>query len=510
MTTAVKLAQGTDNAGLDGAERFLVAEADAREDLEGILAFVRTEAQKSELHEVERALFARLLNLGRLLLVAFLAKKGTGRLAEGVRVPAPTGESLPFHSIKARGYLSIFGEVEVPRAYYWGPAEEGRFPLDAELNLPMQHYSYLLQEWGELLGADGSFAKVTERLETFLRVKFWNQGVQHVARVASADVQSFYAQTPAPDPEEEAELLVSAIDGKGVPMRPQEPCGSKVRIGPGEKPNKKKEAVVSAVYTIAPFQRTAEDVVREVDKNNRIVAPDVPPPPRPRPKHKRVRATMRGKEEAFDEVRRQLDERDPEGRKQWIALTDGDDSLQELALTKLAGSRGIVLILDIMHVLTYLWPVAFAFHEDGTPEASRWVMNKLRLLAEGKVGYVIGSLRQRLGQGQLNKGKRRAFEKAIGYMESNRAFMAYDVYLAAGYPIGSGVAEGACKHLVKDRMELTGMRWSMEGAQAVLDLRSVSINGDWEAFWTFHTAQQRARLYGAGTSAGPTVGAVAA
>jgi hypothetical protein len=510
MTVSAKVAQGTDIEWLDSAERLAATEADARNDLEEILAFARTTAQASELHEVERAVFARMLSLGRLVLKAFLAKKGTGRLPEGGRATAPTGESLPFHSIKSREYLSIFGEIEIPRAYYWGPAEEGRFPLDAALNLPAQRYSYLLQEWGELLGADGSYEKVTDRLEALLRVKFWSQGVQHVARVVAADVQPFYEQKPAPAPKDEAELLVATIDGKGVPMRPDEPRGSKLRIGPGEKPNKKKEAVVSAVYTIDRHRRTPEDVIREVDEDNRIVAPDVAPPARPRPKNKRVRATMRGKQEAFDEVRRQLDQRDPEGRKQWVALTDGYGPLQDLVLTKLAGPKGIVLILDIMHVLTYLWPVAFAYHDDGTPEASRWVMNKLRLLLEGKVGYVIGTLRQRLGEGGLSKSKRRDFQKAIDYMDANRAFMAYDVYIAEGYPIGSGVAEGACKHLVKDRMECTGMRWSKDGAQAMLDLRSVSINGDWEAFWRFHVAQQRERLYGSRTNASASVGAAAA
>jgi hypothetical protein len=491
MKTAAKVAQGTDSAALHSAER------EARDDFESLLAAVRDDAQGAELHEVERALFARLLSLGRLLVLAFLAKKGAGRLESGARVKDATGESLPFHSIKSREYLSIFGVIEIERAYYWGPAGHGCFPLDAALNLPEQRYSYLLQEWGELFGADGSFAKVTERLETLLGVKFWSQGVQHVARAAAKDVQPFYAQKPAPDAADEAELLVATIDGKGVPMRPAEPIGSRLRNAVGEKPNKKKEAVVSAVYTIERHRRTAEDVLREVDEDNRIVPPLVPPPQKPRPKNKRVRATMRGKLEAFDEVRRQLDQRDPAGQRKWIALTDGSEALQDLALKKLAGPTGVVLILDIMHVLTYLWSAALAFHRDGSPEASRWVMNKLRLLLEGKVGYVVGSLRALLAGNRLSKTKRASFAKAIAYMTRNRAFMEYDVYLREGYPIGSGVVEGACKHVVKDRMECTGMRWNKDGAQATLELRAVSINGDWEAFWRFHTGRERARLHGA-------------
>lgn len=495
MTTRATVAQGTDRPELHEAERLVALEGESKGRLEAILEFLRTGAQERELHEVERELLTRLLMLGRTLVQVFVAKKGTGKVPEG-RVTRPSGEELPYHSIKARGYASIFGEVEIPRAYYWSPGEKGWFPLDAELNLPEQRYSYLLQEWGELLGADGAFEKVTERLETLLQVKFWNQGIQQVAQAAAEDVQPFYEQLGAPPAAKEGALLVATIDGKGVPIRPSEPQGQKLRLGPGEKPNKKKEAVVSAVYTIDRYPRTPEDVIREIDSENRIVPPNPPPPPRPRPQNKRMRATMRGKDEAFAEVRRQLDERDPQGKKERIALTDGAEPLQERVQSQLAGQSGIVLILDIMHVLTYLWAVAFAFHKEGTPEASRWVMNKLRLLLEGKVGYVIGALRHRLGEGGLSRSKQRDFTKAITYMERNRAFMAYDVYLAEGYPIGSGVAEGGCKHLVGDRMESTGMRWSIDGAQAILDLRSVSINGDWAAFWRFHAAQEKARLYG--------------
>jgi hypothetical protein len=495
VKTREMVTQGTDTPELHEAERLAALETESRSKLESLLEFLRTGAQQSELHEVEREVLTQLLGLGRTLLQVFLATKGTGKVPAG-RVAAPSGEELPYHSIKRCGYASIFGEVEIRRAYYWGVAQKGLFPLDAELNLPEQRYSYLLQEWGELLGTDGSFEKVTERLETLFRVKFWSQGVQHVAHAAAESVQPFYEQLPAPAAATEGELLVATIDGKGVPIRPEEPQGRKLRIGPGEKPNKKKEAVVSAVYTIDRYPRTPEDVIREIDTENRIVAPDPPPPPRPRPKNKRMRATMQGKKTAFDEMRRHLDERDPTGEKQRVALTDGAEPLQEGVLTQLAGSSGIVLILDIMHVLTYLWPVAFAYYKEGSADASRWVMHKLHLLLEGKVGYVIGTLRQRLALGGLSRSKQRDFKKAIAYMERNRTFMAYDLYLAEGYPIGSGVAEGGCKHLVGDRMESTGMRWSLHGAQAILDLRSVSINGDWEAFWRFHAAREKARLYG--------------
>jgi len=495
MKSSGSVAKRTDKEGLGQSER-KVADDCVRADLERVLEFGRTEAQKLPLHEVERQVFARVMRLGRLLLLSVLAERGDGRVAKDESV-VPGTASLPLHSTKTRGYLSIFGEIEISRAYYWRVGEAGVCPLDAELQLPEERYSYLLQEWGELLGTDGSFEKVTARLETLLGVKFWSQGVQRVAHLAAEDVQAFYEQKPTPAKETEGELLVATVDGKGVPVRREDEDGRRqLRVAPGKKPNRKREAVVSAVYTVEPHRRTAEDVLREIDDRGCVVPNVSAAPPRPRPKNKRLRATMHGKDAAFPEIRRQLDERDPTGTKTWIALTDGADALQERVYQHLTGPNGIVLVLDVMHVLGYLWPVAFTFFDDGIPEASRWVMNKLRLLLEGKVGYVIGSLRRRLDQGGLSKNKQRDFEKAIRYMVNNRPCMAYDEYLAKGYPIASGVAEGACKNLVKDRMECTGMRWTLPGAQAILDLRSVSLNGDWQAFWRFHVAQRTQQLYG--------------
>lgn len=497
MKAETKVSRTPDSSELREAEQALLAEGAARASLETLLGFVRSDAQALELHMVERELFRGVLTLGRRLLALFLAEKGTGKVPEG-RATAPWGEELPYHSVKTKkDYLSIFGEVPVRRAYYWeAGAAKGWCPLDAELNLPAQRHSYLLQEWGELLGVENSFEQVTKRLDEFFGVKFWTQSVQAVARTASADVQAFYEQKAPPDVKAEGEFLVATIDGKGVPVRPLEPRGRKLRIAKGEKPNKKKEAVVSAVYTVDPHVRTAEDVIREIDDQGCILAPDPPPPPRPRPQGKRLRGTLLGKDAAFAEVRRQLDERDPEGRKQRLALTDGAGPLQDRVLSELKGAGGIVLILDVMHVLTYLWNVATLDHEEGSVEASRWVMNKLRLVLEGKVGYVIGGLRRRLAEGGFSNWYKKKLEQAIRYMDRNRAYMRYDEYLANGYPIASGIAEGACKNLVKDRMERTGMRWTVEGAEAMLELRAVELNNDWREFWRFHAARQREQLYG--------------
>jgi hypothetical protein len=133
---------------------------------------------------------------------------------------------------------------------------------------------------------------------------------------------------------------------------------------------------------------------------------------------------------------------------------------------------------------------------EGSEEAERFVAERLRGLLEGRVGYVIGGLRQRLTKHGLSGARRKALGSVITYLENNREHMRYDRYIAAGYPIGSGVAEGACHHLVKDRMEQSGMRWTVSGAQAMLHLRATYLNDQWDEFIEDRLEREQTELYG--------------
>ena len=134
------------------------------------------------------------------------------------------------------------------------------------------------------------------------------------------------------------------------------------------------------------------------------------------------------------------------------------------------------------------------FLPEGSSEAEVWVKEKEAQLKAGRVGYVIGGLKQRVTKAsRLKSAKRRKeMRKIIGYFEQHRAHMDYARYRREGYPIGSGVVEAAVKTLVKNRMEQTGMRWKEEGAEALLKLRAVFLNGYWEKFWRFHLQRQAA------------------
>jgi len=176
-----------------------------------------------------------------------------------------------------------------------------------------------------------------------------------------------------------------------------------------------------------------------------------------------------------------------------VAVMDGETKLRDLQELKIQRAIGI---LDIWHVTEYLWKLAYCFHPEGSDEAEAFVESYLRKLLDGKVNRVIGGIRQMATKrGNLSKHKTEKLERYLNYLAERQEYMKYDKYLAAGYPIGSGVVEGACRHLVKDRMERTGMRWRIAGAQAILSLRAIYVNEDWDAFHAHRIHNEQRKLY---------------
>ena len=451
-----------------------------------MMDYVLGEGQAEDAYGIEVRVFREVLALGLLVLRAWFAAKRGGDV--GAAVTTDSGEVLRRERLKRRRYLTVFGELVVPRWYYHRDGSAGVFPLDEAVNLPESTYSYFVQELTEHRVGRMAYDEALGEMERLFGFPPRKESVKALTARAGADVDPYYHSLGAPAPESEGEVLVVAVDGKGVPILKGEPAEHRVRLRKGQKHTRKKEAVVSAVYTIDAQARSPEDVIREVRDHET-------PPKRPQPRSKRVRATMEGKKNALAWVRDEVARRDPEGSKRRVCLTDAGTGLQPLALAMLGG---FTLVLDLFHALEYLWKAAYAFHPEGSDEAEAFVRHRLRMLLEGEVGRVIGGLRQMLTKRgrELTKAKRERLETTIRYYEANRRWMRYDAYLAAGYPIGSGAAEGACRHLVKDRMEGAGMRWSVPGADAVLKVRAVALNGDWDAYWRFHMHREAERRYG--------------
>jgi len=461
-----------------------------------IAAFVRQAARDGRpIEQVERGLWESLLALGLTMLESYVAAQGTGDLGPTVTFKGRALRRL--ERLHDRRYVSVFGELTISRAVY-GTRETQKHelvPLDARLGLPEGDFSHLLQEWDQAFCVQGSYDASRRTVERVLGLGQSVRSLEQMNVAMARGVESFRNAQPTPPPEEEGSLLVLTADGKGVPMRRErDETPVRGRRKNGEKANKKRMACVGAVYTIEPFRRTADEVVDEVLREK--CRPD-----RPTPQHKRMRAELtreiegqevNGKERIFSWFAEQVGARSPDGDKPVVCVMDGERALWKLLMKYLPQ---VVCILDLFHVLERLWQAAHCFHAEGSVAAKEFVTERLRRILLGEVGYVIGGLKQMATKHKLRGARKRQLLTAVGYLQRNRDMMRYDEYLAAGYPIGSGVAEGACRHLVKDRLELTGMRWRTAGAQAMLGLRAVYLNDDWDAFQRQRVKQERRRLY---------------
>jgi hypothetical protein len=468
----------------------------AQQQFDSICEMVRQAGQAEQrADEVERDLFSSLLQVGHSLLEAFLRGAGDGNHGKNVE---QNGKTLRRSKRKhMRRYVSVFGEHEINRFVY-APREKQRIewlPLDERLGLPATEYSYLLQDWSQRLCVKESFVEGHRSLQELLGISVPVATLELINQKMAERTLSFREQRLAPNDDEE--ILVYSNDCKGVPMRrPLQERSRPHRRQRGEKANKKQMACVGTGYSIARWVRNADDVLDEALRRDRQRD-------RPRPQNKRVWAEMtralegddsyNGKTLVFMQQAIDLYHRDPHRQKTVVCLMDGERALWTEQREWLSRCIGI---LDIYHVMERLWQCAYCFHREGTAEAELFFERRLRMVLEGRVGYVIGVLKRLGSQTKLTREKRRTLNAAIVYFENNQQHMKYDEYLAAGLPIGSGVAEGACRHVVKDRLEQTGMRWTLRGAQSMLDLRSTYLNDDWQPYMQFYIDREQDALYG--------------
>lgn len=407
---------------------------------------------------------------------------------------------------RERGLESLFGEVEFSRLSYESRGVPSLRPLDAELNLPEESYSHGVQRKVAKQAAKESFDEVVLGIGENTGAHVPKRQAEQLAQRAAQDFDAFYAEERA-EPESDSPsgtILVLSTDGKGVPMRTsdlrpetrkaaaQREHKLKKRLSKGEKRSTKRMATVAAVYSMEEFVRSPGQIVAELRSVRDAIEAK-----RPRPENKRVWASVRKEQkqiikEMFDEALR----RDPQRQKRWMAVVDGNKSQIRL-IRKYARRHGVelVLVLDLIHVLEYLWKAAYVFHPEGSIEAERWVTDRLEELLEGRARQVVANMRRVATRAGLSAQQRKPVDICAGYLRGHLEMLRYDEYLAAGLPIASGVIEGACRYLVKDRMELTGASWSLEGAEAVLRLRAIYVSGDFEEYWQFHLRKAWERNY---------------
>jgi hypothetical protein len=262
-------------------------------------------------------------------------------------------------------------------------------------------------------------------------------------------------------------------------------CPEKSTANP-DKPGKKKMATVISTYVTPRHVRTTDDIVREVSDQGSSES-------KPKPQNKITWGSLtEDPEHTVARLKKAVDQRLPNGN-ELVCILDGERSLWALVY---AFFHEAFFVLDIFHVLEHLGKAALCFHDEGSPQARQFVSERLRMLLAGRAGRLIGGLKQMLAKHELPGAKRHSLEQVIGYLERNRKHMRYEICLSKGYPIGSGVIEGACRNLINDRLELTGMSWTLQGAESVMRLRAVHINKNWDALWTYRRQSERRRLYG--------------
>ena len=449
-----------------------------------IFTFVRREAQGMEIGEVERHLLSLVMAVGRAALEEFVALKGSGY--SGKEIVDGQGNRCTYVRDRICAYRSIFGSISIVRAYYHHTGSPGAFPLDGELNLPDRGYSYLVQEFSSRLAITMSYEGAQEILNSFFPVKIPIRSLESIVGDLPGEVDQFYEKQTPPDIDPQALVTVATVDKKGVVIRKPSTAGPEsVSVNP-DKPGKKKMATVISTYVTQRHVRTAEDILIEVEDQERRDS-------KPKPQNKITWGSLTdGPENTVARLKKFVDQRLPKGN-ELICLLDGERSLWVLVYAYFPAA---FFVLDIFHVLEYLGKAALCFYDEGSPQAREFVIERLRMLLQGKAGRMIGGLKQMLTKQDLSGTKRRCLEQVIGYLERNRKHMRYEICLEKGYPIGSGVIEGACRNLINDRLELTGMSWTLRGAESVMRLRAVHINNDSDAFWKHRRTSERHRLYG--------------
>lgn len=488
--------------------------SDQSDQLQFQLDELKTYAQQSvqsgeAIHDVERGIWHRILALGHSTLGLYLSWQGDGDV--GASLELESGERVRrLPELQGRDYQSVFGSFHLERAVYGTRVGQkiACVPLDSRLQLPEGKFSYLLQDWDQSLAVESPYAQVTATLERILGFSQSSDSLERMNRQMSQSVSAYDASRPAPPVASAEQLIVASADGKGVPIRhaADSPTIAGHRPKRGPKPNRKRMATVGAVYTIDPRIRTPQAVLDSLFRR-----PETPPPTPSvsiQPQAKRVTAqlnltavdespeTPRATAQVFAWLAREVQQRQPRQPVPLVVLMDGQPSLWEAAnigLPQTATPR--IEILDLLHATSRLWQVV-AFSKFPTfEETVRVVKNYVSLMLNGQVKDLVTTWRVLADAGTFKAKQNKKLRKICQYFENNLHRMRYDQYLAAGYPIASGVIEGACRHFVKDRMERAGMQWTLLGAQAMLDLRSVALNDGWADFNNFRIQHEMQRLY---------------
>ena len=459
-----------------------------------LISFAQASEAGTSAYEAESVILHRVLQMGNLAVQAFLeaqAKHYHHSTTEDAQ-----GRTLPYSGERGGVYYSIFGAIQFARSYYCGGGN-GSFPTDAGVNLPLKGQSDLLRKMAEELAVSMSYEDATMFLASYFPVSTSTRGVQAIIETDCQDAEAYYDQAPPPPENSGATILCVQADNKGVPMVKPSAGGAQSDPMPGQQKGerthdgKTKEATVVSVSTHIPFIRTPEQVrdslFKKRDEDIKIYEA-----PKDKPVSKRTWATMGGKEKGLQQAYVWAQQSQTVSVAHKLTLLDGCEGLKNRVSTRFPD---YIRILDLIHAIQYLWKAADAQFGKKSQQGWEWTYTAVLRMLRGQTQSIIDEL-----DGWVEDSTEPAawtvIQRSAGYFEKNLEAMKYDEYLEKGWPIASGIIEGACRSVVKDRCERSGMRWTLQGVEAFLQLRCVHQNGDWEAYHDFRMQKRQENVYG--------------
>ena len=417
---------------------------------------------------------------------------------------------------RRRRLATTVGTVEVTRLSYRAPRAGALHPADAALALPAAVYSHPLRRAVVHEVAAGSLRQARDALIRSTGQHLGTRQLMEITSSAAADVAAFYALRevtartrggpPSGEvPPRDGQLLVLSVDATGVSMIPADlreptretaaqragtPAPPSAQLSARDKPGRRRMATVTALFDAEPAPRTGADIfpATAAERANRAEGPKTSG----RVVHASVSTTPAAMiRDLFD----QAASRDPERRRRWVVLVDGNNH-QIDRIRHEAETRGldVTLVIDIVHVIEYCWRAAEDQHRSQAARAS-WVQAPVRTILDGHSPRVVAALRAEHAARTATGRRRAGIARTLAYLDAKQPYLAYHLALHLGFPIATGVIEGCCRHLVKDRLDRAGARWSLDGAEAILALRAVLANGDMEAYWTFHLQREYERTH---------------
>jgi hypothetical protein len=479
----------------DGSEvpvekELAAALAGPAEQFAGLVSWTAAEARYLDHGEREKVLGDEGRELQRLLLQAAF-DLDAAREERAAQVTSAAG--IRHGSVEeghGRGVASVFGPVRVTRMAYRNRREPNLYPADARQVLPGDPYSLGMRELAAFHLATGGFGQAQEVIEARTGVTVGRAQLTGLAEDLAAWTDDFYEERSRDAEEEEqpdSDVIMMQGDGKGIAMRPEHRRNAGKEDG--TRPGIKKMAEIVAVADFTPAVREPEDIAAPPARRRAH--------PGPKARDKWVSASVTESIEdmiasAFDEA----DRRDPQRTRQRVFLVDGNKQ-QITAIEAQAAGRGlkVPVLIDYIHVSGYLRKAAAALHPGDPAAAGQWADGQLLRVLHGRAKAVAATLASVAAKTRSSPRTRHLdltdMDKAVTYLTNNHTHMKYDKALANGWPIATGMIEGACRFVIEDRFGIAGARWSPDGAEVILKLRAVVVNGDLDHYMRYYKERYR-------------------